>query len=129
VGQDLPAEATTWVDGFIQVGIVGGDRDRDTPIRRPVFQVTCWAANRSSARPPWGRANQLAEIICSHCDTDSIDYANPTGRPVALNGSYQAARVHGAQPLTEPRQVDGDEARYAGFQFDLLLAWSPVVTP
>lgn len=129
VGMDLPKDATAWADGFIQTLPVGGDRDRDVPVRRPVMQVVCWAANRTGAKPPWGKANQLAEIIACHCDTDGIDAAAPTGRPVTLITGYQAARVQLASVLTEPRPVTNDEARYAGYQFDLLLVWIPVVTP
>jgi len=127
VGTTLPRDSSAWPDGFVQVTSgVGGGPHRDVPQHQPVVQVDCWAANPSGSRPPWGRANQLAEIIAAHC-YGGINDAHPVQRRVSLPDSYQDARVQSAIVLTDPRRVEGDEARYACYSIDLQLFWVPVI--
>lgn len=123
VGTTLPGDNTTWAtSGFVQVGVAGGTPDIDLPVARPVMDVRCWAVNPGSARPPWGKANQLAEIIRAACYHPQDD-DDPTQRTVTLPAGYQQARVLCAYWVTEPRRIPGDEARYACYGGDLAVHW------
>src|SRR3546814_2650085 len=64
VGTTLPADNSTWeASGFIQVQMASGNPDLYLPMNQPVLQVDCWAAKPNSEKPPWGKANNLAELI------------------------------------------------------------------
>lgn len=121
VATTLPADNSTWAaSGFVTVGpTVGGQPDVDVPMRRPVVQVDCWAVNPESRRPPWGRANWLAELIVAACyDTASMQ-RTLTLRPPG----FPSARVLAAYPVTEPRRVPSDPAAYARYHLDLQVDW------
>lgn len=122
----LPPDDTTWqANGFIVVpGTVGGTPHATMPLRRPVGQVECWATKPGSEKPPWGKANDLAEQVRA-ATYDRVNY----GRLLTItynDVSYPQAMVRSAKMLTEPRQVWGDAADYAGWQFDLALQWIQV---
>lgn len=125
IGTTLPA-VDSWADtGFIEVGVVGGSPDRDIPVRRPVLGIQCWAANANSGRPPWGKANQLAEIIAAAC-YGGVDDVVPSQRVVTMHvPGYQQARVTAAYFVTEPRRIPrADDARYAMYSGDLQMHWT-----
>lgn len=124
VGTTLPGDNTTWAaSGFVQYSVVGGSPGVYVPEREPVFTVDCWAVRLNSAKPPWGMANNLAETIVEAC-YQGVDETIPTARVVTISRSgYEQARVQSAYPLTEPRRMPGDEARFARYQFDLALFW------
>lgn len=126
VGTTLPGDGTTWAaSGFVQVsGPVGGNPGMDVPLHRPVMQVDTWACNLGSAKPPWGKANQLAELIVAGCYGRGDDPA-PAGRTVTLPSGYQNARVLSAYATTVPRRNQlVDDARMARYTFDLQLHWT-----
>lgn len=126
VGTTLPGDNTTWAaSGFAQVsGPVGGTPDMDVPLHRPVMQVDTWACNLGSAKPPWGKANQLAELIMAGCYGRGDD-PEPAGRLVTLPPGYQNARVLAAYATTQPRRNQiVDNARFARYTFDLQLHWT-----
>jgi len=125
VGTTLPADAGAWPEGFVQVSVVGGSKHRDVPQHEPVLQVDCWAVNPSGAKPPWGRANQLAERICQHC-YGGINDPLPVQRVVTLPDGYQRARVQSAYVVAEPRRITADEARYARYSLGVQLFWVAV---
>lgn len=124
VGATLPGDPATWAtNGFIQVVVVGGATSMDLPMARPVLSVDCWTNNPSSGKPPWGKANQLAEIIRSSC-YGGIDDPNPTQRVVDMPVSgYQRAAVFSAYWVSEPRRRPADDARFARMGGDLQLHW------
>lgn len=118
VGTTLPADNSTWeASGFIQVQLASGNPDLYTPQNQPVFQVDCWAAKPNSQKPPWGKANNLAEII------KAATYDKTYWGSLALPATHDDARVLGSVAVTEPRRVLGDEARFANYTFDLQLFW------
>jgi len=119
VGTTLPDEQTRWPEGFIQVSVVGGVTSMDVPQRRPILQLDCWAANPRSAKPPWGRANQIAEIAYQAC----YDHDANLGKQVELVGDYAPAYVQSAFPMSEPMRRGSDIALYARYGFDLELVW------
>lgn len=118
VNTQLPADNSTWeVSGFIQVSMAGGSPDMYTPQNQPLLQVDCWAAKPNSEKPPWGKANNLAEIIKAAC------YDKRYWGHLAMPPTHENVRVLGSVATTEPRRVQGDEARFACYTFDLQLFW------
>ncbi|MEU9819212.1 hypothetical protein ACIGG9_16025 [Pseudonocardia alni] len=123
VAADLPADQASWAaDGFVTYLGLGGRPDLDLPRRKPVFQIDCWAVSPTSGKPPWGKANQLAELIVA------ATFA-PTGplwgiRGVDLGANYHRARVMAAQVVSEPRRMRFDEGAFARFSLDVQLTWA-----
>ncbi|KND38482.1 hypothetical protein [Streptomyces acidiscabies] len=112
-------QTISWVDtGFVVVSTVGGAPNSYMPMRNPVVSVDCWAVNPQSAKPPWGRASNLAEAILAGC----LDVPNIC-RPLTLPGDFPTARVLTAYPLGEPLRVRDDQASYAHYNFALALMW------
>lgn len=121
VATELPADTSSWAStGFVQVQGVGGTPALDLPVARPVVSVDFWWVAPSSSKPPWNKANQLAEHLRAHL---SSAWA---ARVVTLPAGYASARVTGAWLLTEPRRIRDDAADYAHFQADLQLNWVEV---
>ena len=124
VATQLPASEASWNKyGFITVAVVGGSPGQEIPVRRPVFQVDCWANNPGSDKPPWWRANALAEQVrLGVYDRLRVH----RGVQLSAGGkTYPPATVLGAVLLTEPRRGYGDPADYARYSCDLLLTWVP----
>lgn len=131
----IPASGTlpAWIaTGFVQVPfVVGGSPDPYSIQARPVVQVSCWAANAkqdaangpiaTSNKPPWGKANQLAEQIRAACQALRFSGA-PRNVAMPIPG-YAHANVQAAWLLTEPRRIPSDMAGYAHFSFDMQMTW------
>lgn len=117
VNTTLPADVSKWADGFVQVTLAGGSPDMYTPQNQPVLQLDCWATNPNSEKPPWGKANNLAEIIKAAC------YDKSVWGPLVMPATHENVRVLGSVAQTEPRRVLSDEARFACYTFDLQLFW------
>ena len=116
VATDIPSDNSTWsASGFIQVQGVGGTPDTYLPVARPVVSLDFWAVSPNSSKPPWNKANALAEMV------RAATYS--PGRPVTLPAAYAGARVMSAQLLTEPRRIRDDNADFAHFQADLQISW------
>lgn len=130
VGTTLPRDNSTWeASGFVQIeGVVGGSPNVDLPISNPVFSIKCWANKAKSNKPPWGRANQLAERI-RMATFGTVDAPVPSARIVALAPSFQNARVQSVRLLSEPRRMLSDEARFALYQFDMQMTYVPTELP
>lgn len=117
VATTLPSDSSVWAaSGFVQVAAVGGSPNPHLPTRMPVVAVDCWACAPGSGKPPWGKANTLAELV-----RDGT--AGASGRVVELPVGGLSARVLEAWPLTEPRRVPNDDASYARYGLDLALRW------
>jgi hypothetical protein len=127
VATKLPADTSVWVEaGFVTVGggdgagggVIGGAPNRYMALRNPVVSVHCWAVKPGSARPPWGQAARLAELVVAGTyDETSMR------RALTLPDGYDQARVNEAYALTEPRRIPGDDASFAHYQLDLQLHW------
>ncbi len=127
VGTTLPGSPALFsTDGFVQVEIVGGTPNADVPQYNPVASIYTWAVDINSARPPWGKANQLAEIITGAC-YGNVDATTPVQRKVSLPDNYYDAEVSVAYAITEPRPMHNDDARYAEFQFDMQFSYVPLI--
>lgn len=127
VATTLPTDQDTWsANGFVTIGggdgttggVIGGRPNMYMPLRAPVLSVHTWAVAPGSAKPPWGKAAHLAELIVAGCyDEASIR------RRLTLPGNFADARVNEAYPLGEPRRIPGDTSGYAHYQMDLQLHW------
>jgi hypothetical protein len=131
VATQLPAPArkdgtpADWVSappfGFVVVSAVGGNPDESLPVNRPVIQVDCWATKPGSNKPPWGRANRIAQaIVAATQDRVTIP------RHLTLNANgviYPPAVVQGAKVMTTPRRTFDDVGDFARYQLDLWLQW------
>lgn len=113
----LPQDNTTAAaSGLVQYTVVGGSPNVYLPQNAPVVRIDCWALNAGSVRPPWGKANQLAEIVKAN------SYLAPP-RLVTLPSGYTGARILSIVPLSEPRRVLGDPGNFARYTMDLRLFW------
>lgn len=122
VATDLPQDNSTWsASGFVQVMTVGGTPNAYSPIARPVVSVDCWAVSPNSSKPPWGKANQLAEDIRA-----AVHGGVLLPQRVTVGAAYAKADVVEARILSEPRRIPDDDADYAHFSLDLELHWIEV---
>jgi hypothetical protein len=119
VGTTLPKPDKWDADGFVTVLTVGGTPHVNFALRRPVVQIDCWANNLNSNKPPWGKANNLAEIVLKAMYADQLDIQ----RDLTLRDHFNNARVLSVWPQTEPRRIKDDEASYARYQFDAAMDW------
>jgi len=122
VATDLPADATSWAaSGFTQVLTVGGSPSLDFPLANPVVSLDFWANAPGSGKPPWNKANQLAEVARrGMLDHDAVQ------RALTLPAAYNNARCVTVYPLTEPRRVRDDAAEFARYTMDALFSWVEV---
>lgn len=102
-------------NGFVQVSSLMGSFDFETYMQSPVIQVDCWAYNANSLKVPWGKANQLAEII-KYGTRDAA-------RTVTLPGNYAQAMVRSVLVRTDVRRVTNDED-FARYSMDLVFNWT-----
>lgn len=129
VSTTLPQDQSVWsTNGFVTVSVIGGSPDLYLPVRQPVIQVDCWAVNPNSPRPPWGKANSLAEAIRSHVEAGPGP-GNHSRLLTFSQGDYRGAIVMAAIMRTEPRRaiaggmMPNDGNSYARYLFDLELRW------
>jgi hypothetical protein len=129
VGTTLPKDNSTWAaSGFVQISVAGGTPDPYNPISNPVIGVDCYACTMNGSQPPWGKANQLVEII-KLSGYGTVDSLNPAHRVVALAPQYQNARVQTAYAITEPKRMPSDEARFARYHLDMQFSYVPTTLP
>lgn len=133
-GASAPGVATTLPDannecwsgsGFIRVQAVGGARNGYVPMKSPVVSVDCFAMKldsmgRPSSKPPWERANRIAEVICFA----SLPQAGLLNKDVNPGTNYNTACVKSVTVLSEPRRMPGDvSSNLAQYQFDVQIDW------
>jgi hypothetical protein len=120
VATTLPKKPADWPDGFVQVQGIGGTADVDVSVRRsPFLQVDFWAAPvGASVKPPWNRANLLAQMAVSATEEQTY------GRPVILPAGYIGARVQAAYFADLPSRVNDDPSGYARLTANLVIDWA-----
>jgi hypothetical protein len=87
-------------------------------------QLDFLANTPGSPRPPWWKANALAEQV--RMAVYDKAHVCRTVTPSGGGQQYPPARVLSAYLLTEPRRIYGDAGTYARFSADLALTWAPV---
>lgn len=115
--------------GFVVVNAFGGNMHAELGIRKPVASLTYYAINRTSGKPLWGVAAQLAEQV--------RDVVVPTGKKLAstrgeylltnLGANYKDAKVLNTFWRSEPRRRPGDNGDFAVYTNDIEMHW--VVVP
>lgn len=123
VATSLPSDNSVWTaSGFVQVGpVVGGNPDMYYARRVAVVQLSCWANNLNSNKVPWGKANNLAELITGFIYANQ-DQAN-IKEELTLRPGFAKARVNSAHFLTEWRKITEQEGQYARYDADLQVTW------
>lgn len=123
ISTTLPKDVSAWADGFVQAVGTGGTPGLYVPLDASVVNISCWATNVGSGKPPWGKANQLAALIKQECLNHA---AFPKTLDMTSFGDYTPARVHTTYFLTEPRRIPSDEGSYARYDGDLQINWTPL---
>jgi hypothetical protein len=120
-GPDPETGVLSWgTTGFVQAAVVGGAINGTVPLRRPTMSVDAWAVNVNGARPPWGRANAICELIVQAAY--AFDWG-ATQRAVTLPKTYGSVLVREGTVLTEPERRPADAAGYAHYGFQLNISW------
>jgi hypothetical protein len=123
VDTTLPKDTIIWADGFVQAVGISEQSGMYVPLHTSVIAVSCWATNIGSGKPPWGKANQMAEGIKVAC----LDHTNfPITLDLSSFGNYNSARVHSAYFVNEPHRIPSDEGSYARYDGDLEIHWVPL---
>lgn len=128
INTTLPKDNSTWAaSGFVQIPfVVGGNPDFYIPVFRPIVQVNFWGVNVNGAKPPWGKAAQMAQRAVE-ATWKAENEAYSMQRTVSMHVSgYKQAHVFSAYFLTEPRRIPNDDARMALYSGDLQLHWKVV---
>lgn len=125
VASTLPATTNaSWAaSGFVTVRTSGGQSGVYMPVRSPVVTVDTYAVNPGSSKPPWGKANSLAELVVRGCYPRTDAERVAMQRPLSLPANYPTARVLSAYVVSEPRRAYGDSGDYAHFVLDVALNW------
>ena len=124
IGTTLPIPdnngTVSWYDtGFVQITTIGGSSDNLLGMNAPVMAVDCWAAPRAAGgKPPWGKANNLAEVLRNGCRL-----ARP--HTLTLPGQFPKARFFTAYFASTPRRLP-DPASYAHYTFQIVVNWGPL---
>lgn len=108
--------------GFVEVSSVGGSPDLYLPVQEPVLSLDYWAVNPDSLRPPWGKANQLHQVVRA----GTLDAEDTPRLLTTMPGAYNYAKVTAAWLLTDARRVKADEAGWAHYTADLQLRWKEI---
>lgn len=121
VSTTLPTDVTTWAtNGFVVVDVVGNAAgDVDTEMRETVLALHAWAVTPNASTPPWGKANQILEIVLTAMFDDTSFPVSVTLSP----GTYDDAYVLTAWPLTEPTRIPEPDKSRAHFTMDIAIAW------
>lgn len=123
--EKIEQNASAITSGFVTYRTVGGTPDMYIPEREPVLSINCYGFPTATAsrKPQWALANGLAERIAAACQQPSSFNALLT-----LPTGYPHARVQQAHLLSEPREMYGDQAYWAIYQFDLQMYWVDLLT-
>lgn len=133
IGTTLPQNTSGWAEkGFIQVFVAGrGHSSNEIPYRAPVMTAHCWATNPGKQNPPWGKANDLAEIIWHSCVDDHNGLENlstavsaaPKVRVLQVVGVQEPRRHKWGFPTLDTGAVinQGNTALYT---VDFEIAWA-----
>lgn len=119
VATTLPRDNSTWAaSGFVVIeGVVGGSSNLYYELRSPVLSIASYATNPSSDKPPWNKANQLAETIRKATKNQGL-----VKRTLGMPTAYHDAMVLEANAMNEPARRP-DLGSYAVYGFELELHW------
>jgi len=122
VSTQLPEDNSTWAaSGFVRIAGIFETMNVYSTLRRPVITLETYAVQLNSAKPPWWKANALAEQIVA---VTLPTYTGPDllGK-VTLPSAYEAASVLQVNVIRLPRRVPASDVRYAKYRMDLQVFW------
>lgn len=117
-GTTLPDNQSSWPDGFVQVTSLAGNINPYVGMRYPIVSIDTWAVPKGN-KPPWGKANNIAETIIT---------AGLKARPhrVTLAGDFPKAQLFTVDISgCEPRRII-DPGGFARYNFNIRINWAPV---
>ena len=120
----LPRDVTSWAaGGFVTVAVIGGTA-RDTNLRSPVLSLDFWAVAPDSDRPPWGKANGLAEFVRDMTYQEDMFPVTVVPEP----GDYLHALVQSASLVSpDPRRVPDPDTSRAHYVLEAALHWTVII--
>lgn len=133
IGTTLPEDTSSWAtNGFIQITVSGrGHSSPEIGYRSPVMTAHCWATNPHKQTPPFGKANDLAEIIWNQCLVEGNGLENlstavssaPKVRVLQVWGIQEPKRHRWGFPTLDTGAVinPGNTAHYV---VDFEIAWA-----
>lgn len=126
VGRTLPnlsSNASVAASGYIEIGgVVGGTPQVEVLKRQSVVEVNFWAPphGTNSDKPSWNKAGDLAEsVLQATYDQDPLNVQ----RLLVMPTGFRDARALTVQALTEPSEITGDEASWAGYRVEFQFNW------
>lgn len=124
VATTVPEDTSTWYQtGFVQVEKTGARVEPYLKIRSNVITCHIWAArqDRNAQNPPWGQANQIAELIVDGC----YDLSKSTGVVLTLPASLGSlpVTVLSTWLIQDPTRAPSDEQFMAHYVLDLQISW------
>jgi len=124
VGTTLPEATSSWIDGFVQIQVVGGSSDIDVPSKHPIVQLDVYVPAINSSKPQWGKAATIAADI-----VEKLYALDNEGKELVLGTSFKNARVQTAYAVSEPRRIFNDPGGHARYTVDVALHWVTVEPP
>lgn len=103
--------------GFITVNAMPSTPHTHLPQKQVNYQMETWAVNTDSQKIPWGKANNLAEIVW-HALYDQSNFGH-----LATPVQFDNVRVMSGLPLSEPTPMEADDGRMAVFMMEFYLVW------
>jgi hypothetical protein len=109
--------AVAWYDtGFVTVASIGGSSSNELAMNNPVVSLDFWAAPKpGTQKPPWGKANNLAEVA-----RKGFRAVRP--HSVTLPGQFPAAIVFTAFFVSEPLRLP-DVSSFARYTCQAQINW------
>ena len=133
IGTTLPQDTSSWAStGFIQISVVGrGHSNPEIGYRSPVMTAFCWALNPKKQNPPFGKANDLADIIWDCCSFEHNGIENlttavsaaPKARVLQVVGVQEPRRHKWGFPTLDTGAVI-NQGNTALFTVDFEIAWA-----
>jgi hypothetical protein len=112
------------VNGFVVVGSVNDQINRDVPVRTSIVSLDVYAVAVNSGKPPWGQAYAIAEVLIeAQYDTTTHDTQQPI---TTLPTGFPDVRVCGFRAVTGPSRRPSDPSNFARVGFDVSLSWHPL---
>jgi hypothetical protein len=115
-------DVSKWHDtGFVTLDVSpAGQPDMYVPWNNPQFDVYTWAADLNSGKPPWRKANNLAQIIVE------AQWDFSTFGRIQTPAQYRDVHVASVTVLRHPTPALADDARFAVYLTEITMTWRRV---
>lgn len=103
--------------GFITFSTMSSSPHTHLPQKQINVEMNTWAVNTDSQKIPWGKANNLCEVVW-HALYDQSNFGH-----LVTPSQFDNVRVMSGLPLSEPVPAEGDDGRMAVFIMEFYLVW------